>query len=282
MRGKKKYTLASDKVKSRELSSPGIRLILTSVAAGCAAVLLSLPQGVLPLSGPTLRFDPGAASAARRASAQAAEAATGWETDSPLWGLYEAQGLAEVGEGESEEEFETRGRSIQATVAQVRAEGGDEVIASLRAQVVEGLDGALRGERDDEGGFLGSFPRMLERYGAMQDGERVAPDIVLRALFAARFNGIVGAELTDGLSDVELQGYWGWLALGATDVPRERRAQALGAYVEAGGLDGNEAMAWFAYEDRDYANAARFYGRGGDDGNLRLRNHAIACQGMVE
>lgn len=274
--------MASDKVKSRELSGPGTRLILTTVAAGCAAVVLSLPQGVLPRSAPPLRFDPAAVNAARTATSEAADTAAGWESDSPLWALYEAQGLAEIGEGESEEEFETRSRSIQTTVAEAREEGGDEAIVALRAQVVEGLDGALRGDRDDEGAFLGSFPRMLERYGAMQEGERVAPDIVLRALFAARFNGILGLELTEGLSDVELQGYWGWLALGAVDVPKERRGQALGAYVEAGGLDGDEALGWFAYEDGDYASAARFYGRGGDAGNLRLRNHAIACQSLIE
>lgn len=229
-----------------------------------------------------LRFDPSAVSAALRATSEAANAASGWSTDSPLWPLYEAQGLAEIGEGESEEEFETRSQSIRTAVAQVREERGDEAIASLRAQVVEGLDGALRGGRDDEGAFLGSFPRMLERYGAMRDGERVAPDIVLRALFAARFNGIMGLELTEGLSDVELQGYWGWLALGAADVPKERRAQALGAYLEAGGLDGDEALGWFAYEDGDFVSAARFYGRGGEAGDLRLRNHALACQTLIE
>lgn len=274
--------MASDKVKSRELSGPGTRLILTSVAAGCVAVLLSLPQGVLPRSAPTLRFDPIAASDARSATAEAANAATGWETDSPLWELYQAQGLAEIGEGESAEEFESRARSIRTIVAQIRSDEGEEAIDSLRAQIVEGLDGALRGQRDDEGAFLGTFPRMLERYGAMEDGERVAPDIVLRALFAARFNGIVGLELTEGFSDVEEQGYWGWLALGATGAPRERRLQALDAYVEAGGLDGDEAMAWFAYEDGNYANAARLYARGGASGNLRLRNHAIACQELIE
>ena len=245
-------------------------------------MLLSLPQGVLPQAGPSLRFDPAALSAARQANAEAAAAASGWETDSPLWTLYEAQGLAEIGEGESEEEFEARARTIRETVAQVREERGDAAIAGLRAQVVEGLDGALRGERDDEGAFLGTFPRMLERYGAMRDGERVAPDVVLRALFAARFNGIMGIELTEGLSGVELQGYWGWLALGAEDAPKERRLEALGAYTEAGGLDGNEALGWFAYEDGDYANAARFYARGGEAGNLRLRNYAIACQSLIE
>lgn len=244
--------------------------------------MLSLPQAVMPHAAPSLRFDPSELRAARSANAAAADSADGWETDSPLWPLYEAQGLAEIGEGESEEEFEARAHSIQTAVAQVRREGGDDALAALRAQVVEGLDGALRGHRDDEGAFLGTFPRMLERYGALRDGERVAPEIVLRTLFAARFNGIMGLELTEGFSNVELQAYWGWLALGAQDAPQELRAQALDAYIEAGGVDGDEALGWFAFEAGDYTNAARFYARGGDAGNLRLRNHAVACQNLIE
>lgn len=267
----------------RALTGPGARLIVATVAGGCLAVVLAAPQGYPPTGGPSLRLEPTAAMAVLERDARLAEAAPDDGLTQALYESYLAHGEAEVGEGESEQAFRDRNQQIRTQLAAVRDAHGDEGVQALRAQAVEGLADALAGRDSDEAGRLGAFPRMLERYGVMRDGQRRAPELVLRALFSARWNGIMGLELTDGFEAVEHQAYWGWLALTESEVPPERRRSAIRAFVEYDGLDSLEASAWSAFQSGEYARAAREYQAASElTGNLRLRNHAIASQALIE
>ncbi|MEM6958645.1 MAG: hypothetical protein AAF645_23380, partial [Myxococcota bacterium] len=228
---------------------------------------------------PRLWLDVDAVAAVLDADARAAEASLD-EAAEALWTLYEAQGRAEAGEGESEDDFAQRRRDLRTAVAAVEASARDSnsdgaadgtTLRELRGRVSHGLGPALAGERSDEEAFLGTFPRMLERYGH-------PPSFVARTLFVARFNGIVDRPLTEGMSDVELQAYWGWLVFGAEDAPMPQRLSALTPYEDAGG-EASEARAWLALRAGDALRAARLYGAAAEaSGSLRLRNYALACE----
>lgn len=267
-------------VKAGRVTASGTRLIVAAMAAACCAVLLALPQAVFPREGPGLALDPGAVREVLRREEQL-EPVAGPEVER-LAELYGAQGRAETSEGEPREEFEARVRALAEAVEALRARAGDEALAALRAQALRELEPALAGELDpsEEEAFLGSFPRMLERYGAMKDGRLVAPFFVARTLFKARWNSIHRLPLTDGFAPIELQAYHGWLALHAHDAPAAQRLAALEAYAEAGGAGVAEARAYFAALAGRPAEAVVRYGELWEEhGDLRARNHALAIQG---
>ncbi len=267
-------------VKAGRLTASGTRLIVAAMAAACCAVLLALPQAVFPREGPGLALDPAAVRDVLRHE-ERFEPIAGEKVDR-LDELFAAQGRAETSDGEPREVFEARRQELAEAVAALRADAGDEALAALRAQALRELEPALAGElgSSEEEAFLGSFPRMLERYGAMKDGRLVAPFFVARTLYKARWNSIHGLPLTDGFAPVELQAYHGWLALHAHDAPAERRLAALEAYAEAGGAGAAEARAYFAALAGRPEEAAVRYGELWEQrGDLRARNHAFAIQG---
>lgn len=260
-------------------------MIVAVSAAGCAGLLLTLPQAVVPTGPPELVFPPGALDSVEERDRELAASVRAGDASDRLRALVREQGRAEVAEGESEEAFAARREAVAAVVQEIVESEGVEAIAALRAEAVLGLDDALDGrlDREEEEAALGSFPRMLDRYGAHAEGVQVAPPLVVRALFAARWNAIAGRELTEGFSDEELAAYWGWLALGAEDAPPQMRAEALAAYARAGGPNASEAQAWEAFARGDMVQAAALYRRASEStGDLRLRNHALAAQALVE
>lgn len=276
--------MATPPVKKR-LTSSGARLIVAVTAAGCAGLLLTLPRAVVPTGPPELVFPPSALHAVEERDQELAANAPTDDASDRLRALIREQGRAEVAEGESEESFAARREAVASVAAEVAEAGGVDAIAALRAEAVLGLDGALGGRlaREEEEEVLGSFPRMLDRYGAQADGVQVAPPLVIRSLFAARWNAIAGRALTEGFSDAELAAYWGWLALGPNDAPAQMRADALAAYALAGGPSAAEARAWDAFARGDMVQAAALYRRASEaTGDLRLRNHALAAQALVE
>ena len=130
----------------------------------------------------------------------------------------------------------------------------------------------------DSNPFVGSFPRMLDRYGLLREGVIIAPRFVARTLFKARWNAVAQRSLTDGLERVELQAYWGWLALGAHNVEPHRRVPAAEAYAEAAGRHATEARAVLAFETEQPATSADLFAAAyRQSGNLRVRNHALAA-----
>jgi hypothetical protein len=125
---------------------------------------------------------------------------------------------------------------------------------------------------------LGGFRQSLERWGAIANGRRAAPEMVVRALFAARWNAVHSLPLTDGFDAVHLRAYHGWLALYGDAAGSGLRAAALDAYERAGGMYANEVRGILAFRGGAYEEATDAWTRAfAVSGVLRMRNHAIAA-----
>ncbi|MEO0322163.1 MAG: hypothetical protein AAF447_04355 [Myxococcota bacterium] len=275
----------------RRMTRAGAKLIVGSFTAGCVYFLVALPKPVLPREAPALRLDAQAAAAVAQADARAASALTESEALTELRGLVDAQRRREARSRElstGDAPDTTHGARMEAlgeAAAVLRDAGGEETLDGFVAEGVAGLRAVLAGglEPGDEAGRVGSFPRMLERYGLTEQGEIVAPPVVVESLFKATVNALLQRELTARFAPVELQAYWGWLAFREGGDLSQRRA-ALARYREAGGdpLTCLELEAWLAYREGKSGQAAQLYQRlAAETGSLRARNHAIALTGML-
>lgn len=258
-------------------SESGGKLLLVVVAAACAGALCVMPRPVPPAEPPSVVLDRGEVATVESRRRAAAAGAPDGAAARGLLVLFQEQGKAEAGRRPS---LERRRERFEQARAALEEEAGEEALAKLRARVIEALGEALAApEGPDRDGWLGSFPRMLARYGATSERGPIAPPFVVETLYKARFNAIVGLELVDGMEPVELRAYWGWLALHAGRAPMTRRLEALDRYAEAGGDRIAEAAGALHYRRGAPARASialeRAYAR---DPSLRLRNHQMAAR----
>jgi hypothetical protein len=203
--------------------------------------------------------------------------------------LYLEHGLREVHADDAPEEAVTRRIQIESVVREIVENGGDDAIAAARARDITRMLPALRATGQDaeldateRASELGLFPSMLARYGAIVDGRRVAPEIVLRTLFAARWNAIHGRPMTEGMDDVRLRAYHGWLALEGGDAPLSMRETALDHYAAAHGSRVFEARGVLLFEAGELVEARQSFARAYElTGSVRLRNHALACEAAL-
>ena len=275
------------------LTPSGARLTVTIIGCACSIAVLTLPKAVLPSEMPRVQVSPGAfAAAVARDEALAAAAPTGPAADR-LRLLLDVQGNAEAGTAESMEETEERSRALRRLRALIEQEGAgdgepeagqdgqpERIRAALRAQAVLRFWPALRGEAEDaeERATLGSFPRMLDRYGAVRDGRLIAPRLVIHALYKARFNHLVGVEPTDGFDAEELRAYWGWAATHAPESRPALRRRAVRQYAMADESNAREIVAVDAVRDGRPAVASRMFTRLYEDtGLLRYRNYSLGA-----
>lgn len=270
---------ASSEVKTgrRRFTPSGNRLILAVGVASCAGLLFTFAHPA-PAGPPVLAFDPAAVadveSADRERLADAETEPTGPAAE--VWRLYHRAGEAEVGT-EGRAAFEARQRQMVDAVEALREARGDGAIDTLRSRALAELDAALAGELADdaEAAALGSFPATTETYGVFQDGAPVAPPFVVRTLFAGRFNGILGLELTAGMTEVEQKAYWGWLAVEVPDPPAALAARAIEQLGAVAPDLAREVRAYRALEQGHGAEAASLYER---LPTLRGRNAALAAR----
>jgi len=260
------------------MTESGAKLIVWATAASCAGFLLALPRPTPPRGVPALVLDQSAVAEIEGRDGELARGTAGDTSLDDLRRLYLDWGAAEAGGGESHSV--SRRDAIAAAVSSVVAHSGPEAIRSLRAEFLLRLPSALAGHDDEteDAALLGAFPRMLARYGLTQEGRIVGPGFVVRTLYAARFNAILGLTPTSDFAPVESRAYWGWLALGAREVSPERRMQALDHYEQAGGRHALEARAALLYALGRGTQASALYEEAyRETGNMRLRNHAMAA-----
>lgn len=266
----------------RGLTASGARLIVTTVAASCAFVILALPRAVPPQ--PPVMFPTDAERELPATQAQESELAEGTrDLTGPvlerLRRLEAEQGRAEVGPGELPGVAEERRLGLMHLLRAVEREHPGATQA-LRAEALVQLWPALRGELEPtaEQEALGSFPRMLERYGAARDGRRLAPKSVVHAMFKARWNVLHGLEQVDDFTPAEARAFWGWAAAHAPVEAQEVRLEAVRGYAAADGPATRELVAYGAYQAHEYARAARLYDELFEEtGFLRHRNHGRAA-----
>lgn len=260
---------------SPDLAAATLAVLLPSVLV---AIWLT-PRAAIPAELPPLALDREAVRASIEREHELAGRAPEGEDATLRRELYEAQNLAEL-RGEAREVGEHRRARLREVVARIEAAHGPEAIAAIRAADVERMIPALASGGDDEerARALGDFRSALERWSALDGARRVAPEIVIRTLFAARWNAIHGAPLTAGLDDVRLQAYHGWLGLHGDAAEGAMRAGALAAYAAAGGPHADEARGVLAWRAGDWALAEDAFRRAhAASGSVRLRNHAIAA-----
>ena len=127
---------------------------------------------------------------------------------------------------------------------------GASAFEAMRAGAVEDFvrvfgDGSHEAQGDYEVGVLGGMRDVLQTYGAIHQGVLVAPPLTARVFYKARWNSIHRRPFVEGFARVELQAYWGWLALHGWGKPLEEREDALVAFRDAGGFGTQEAAALF-------------------------------------
>ena len=275
----------------RRLTPAGAKLIVGTFAAGCVYFLAALPKPVLPREGPVLHLDAGAVAAAQRENERRIDGLEPSDALSHLRRLVREQRRREARSRElatddaPDTTHEARMAALGEAAVAVVADAGEDALDGFVADELNGLRMVLAGllQPEAEEAEVGSFPRMLDRYGVAEDGEVVAPTIVVESLFKATVNALLQRELTAGFAPVELQAYWGWLAFHEGGDAARRRAAAA-RYREAGG-DARavlELEAWLAFREGKTGEAAQLYRRLEEaTGSLRARNHALALTGML-
>lgn len=263
--------------------SNGGTLVLLMVVGATTGMTVTMSRAIPPTEAPGLRLDRGAVDARQAADREEAALAPRDATSEKMRELFLEQGRAEWS-GEAEELTEARRRTLASLAEELEAEHGGRALSAMRAEAVERLEAAFESELDEQErrGRLGSYPRMLERYGLTREGRWLAPPFVVRTLYKARWNAIFGRPFTEGFDRAEGLAYYGWLALHASKADLNLRADALQAYAELGGERVEEAWGMLAFRTGDRERAAIHFARVLEkERSSRVRNHWLAAVGDI-
>jgi hypothetical protein len=265
------------------VSESGLKLISWVAAAAVIGALLAVPQAVDPWEMPSLVLDrAGACDAIERDRALAEQAPDDAEAET-LRSLFLDHGRSEANPPYAVTVYDQRQASIYRATKALIEKDGRGAIEAMRAYAVEELmrvlrDGMQEPEDDYELGVLGGFPEVLRQYGVVHGGVLIAPELTVRALYKARWNSIHRLPFVEGLSPIELQAYWGWLALHGWGKPLAKREEALVEFRKAGGFGAEEAAALFdllgGRPDRASKSLEKLYAARGE---LRLHNLALGA-----
>lgn len=268
-------------IEFRAVTESGVKLICWIGAAAMATATLAVPQPVEPWEMPSLRLDRAEASDAIRVDeALAAEAGSSSEAEA-LRTLFLDHGLAETNPPYETIEYDKRQAAIHQAMRALVERHGASAIDALRAQAVEEFAELFyhgQAGNEEAAARLGGFPEIARRYGLVHQGVIVAPELTVRALYKARWNAIHRRPFVDGFSKIELQAYWGWLALHGWGTPLQRREDALVAFRDAGGIGTEEAAALFdLLSGRPERAASSLQSLYAARGELRLRNLGLGA-----
>lgn len=251
---------------------------VATTAAGVAAVAWPVP--VTPTAPPALVLSRDATSRVVEADARNASTLTPTEVSARLEGLFREQNLAEASGADAADAAGLRSANLRAIAGDLEREGGEALLLALRAKAVLTFEEVVtRAPLEPHPELVGAFPRVTERYGVTREGVLVAPAFVLRTLYKARWNHLVGKLPTWNLEDVEKQAYFGWLVTNADTAPLPDRMRALRDYAEAGGTRAREmeGALWLASGQNERAKEA-FLRALDERFDFRLRNYALASE----
>lgn len=265
------------------MTESGLKLISWVVAASLMGSILAIPQPVDPWEMPSLVLDRDASSDAINLDQALANDVPDSAEARTLRSLFLDHGRAEANPPYPVREYDDRQAAIyhatRALIAKHGPLGFDATRAYAVQELVRVLDGGMHPPEDEyEAGVLGGFPEILRRYGLIYRGVLVAPELSVRALYKARWNSIHRRDFVEGMLPIELQAYWGWLALHGWGKPLSEREDALVAFGNAGGFGAQEAAALMdllaGRPDRASKSLKRLYAVSGE---LRLRNLALGA-----
>ncbi len=263
------------------MTESGLKLIVWVVAASLIGAMLAMPQPVDPWEMPSLVLDRAAVSDAIRLDETLAREVPDTDEAHTLRSLFLDHGRSEANPPYEMTEYDQRQAAIHRATEALIDKHGTPAFDSMRASAVEDFmgvfgDGSHEAQDDDEAGVLGGVREVLKQYGAMHRGVLVAPPLTVRVFYKARWNSIHRRSFVEGFSPIELQAYWGWLALHGWGKQLQKREDALVAFRDAGGFGTQEAAALFdllaGRPDRASKSLEKLYRASGE---LRLRNLSL-------
>jgi hypothetical protein len=253
------------------------------VAAGMTGAMLAIPQPVDPWEMPNLVLDRATVSDAIKLDETLGDEVFDTAEAQTLRSLFLDHGRSEANPPYERLEFDQRQTAIYRANEALIEKHGTAALAAMRASAVGDFmrvfgDGSHEALDDYETGVLGGIRTVLERYGAMHEGVLVAPPLTARVFYKARWNSIHRRPFVEGFAQVELQAYWGWLALHGWGKALDERKDALVEFRDAGGFGTQEAAALFdllgSRPDRASKSLEKLYEA---SGQLRLRNLALGA-----
>ena len=257
--------------------------IVAVAAPGGLAALWLAPRPAYPAEMPPLVVP--AADARATLETIGREAATALADDdaseSRRRTLYLEQGLNEARPSTTPDAARLRDEELAQLAIELDEAGA---LAAIRARDVGRTMSALAasGDGPERLGEIGALPEALMRYGAVVEGRRVAPRVVVEAMAWARWNGVHQRPLTEGMDDTMLRAYHGWLVYYGPTEGTELRDGALVELVRAGGQRGLETEGFLRLSRNDRTGARLAFEAAYEaTGNVRLRNHALAL-GLAE
>jgi hypothetical protein len=265
------------------VTESGFKLIGWFAAAGLVGTMLAIPQPVDPWEMPSLVLDRTAVSDAIRLDQTLAREVPDTDEARALRSLFLDHGRSEANPPYELTEFDQRQAAIHRATEALIEKDGTPALEAMRADAVEDFmgvfgNGSHEAQDDYEAGVLGGVPEILQQYGAMRQGVLVAPPLTVRVFYKARWNSIHRRLFVEGFSPIELQAYWGWLALHGWGKPLQKREDALLVFRDAGGVGTSEAAALFdllgGRPDRASKSLKKLYAASGE---LRLRNLALGA-----
>lgn len=263
--------------------APLLAAILAVAVPGSLAALWLAPRPAHPAEMPPLVVPANDAQATLAAIARSASSALADDdaTEARRRTLYLEQGMNEARPSATPQAARLRDEELAQLAVELDQAGA---LDAIRARDVGRTMTALRasGDAAERLGEIGSLPDALVRYGAVVDGRRVAPVIVVEAMAWARWNGIHQRALTEGMDRTMLRAYHGWLVYYGPTEGTELRDGALVELVRAGGLRGLETEGFLRLSRNDRTGARLAFETAYEaTGNVRLRNHALAL-GLAE
>jgi hypothetical protein len=260
-------------------SSPALLHSLSFVAASAAGTLaIAWPAPVEPREMPALVLERRETDAVAKTDSANAARLSANEITSNIEALLRENNLAEVRGPENGNTQGLRAANLRALSTDLEREGGEAALTALRAKAVVAFERAISSaplERHAE--LVGSLPRVTERYGITRAGVLVAPAFVLRTLFKARWNHLIGKAPTWRLAPVEVRAYYGWLITGAEGAVLSDRIRAFSDYVEAGGTREGEIAGILYSQSGQNESAKEAFLRALDAHfDFRLRNYTLS------
>lgn len=269
------------------MTESSTKLVLWAVAAGLVGTILMLPQPVEPWEMPSLVLDRSAVADAIALDEALAKEVPDDDEARALRSLFLQHGSSEANPPYERVEYDERQAAIHWAIERLIAKDGMPAFEAMRASAVEEfvrVFGAGMGEAQDdyEDGVLGAIREVLRQYRAVVRGVVVAPPLTLRVFYKARWNSVHRRAFVEGFSQIELQAYWGWLALHGWGRPLQKREDALLAFRDAGGLGTDEAAAMFDVLEGRLEPASKSLEKlYSANGELRLRNLALGLRHTV-
>jgi len=268
------------------VSRAGLRLVACAIFAACLSVVLMIPTPVAPRELPTLVVTHAHDAAQLAHLREFAARAPSSESARALEAAVAHAGRREVHHVASDSELANEDIEIASRRDAVITHDGRTAITALRSKAVLAFVDAFEVDvapDRETAPIFGSFHAALARWGVVRDARLVAPALVVRVLYAARWNVIVRLPPTSGFGRAERRAYFGWLLLHAPGLSRDARRDAVFAFGETTDVrEASEAIAVLEFAEDDFlAASTTFAGLARTRGDLRLRNAALAANQLA-